>query len=79
MPKFDVFVPCTVSICVTVDADNKEHAKEIAFDMQWGIKIDRENLDNTADVEIEEFQLHEQVVKGNVFYGVQNELEVCEV
>jgi hypothetical protein len=79
--KFDVFIPCTASICVTVDAESEEEAKQLALDAPWRIKIDAKGCvicDNTMDIAICEFAVHEQIIKGNVFYGVQNEIEVCE-
>jgi len=78
--KFDVFIPCTVSICVTVDAESEEEAKQLALDAPWRIKIDANGCDNTMDIAICEFEAHEQIAKGNVFYGVQNKIEVyvCE-
>jgi hypothetical protein len=76
--KFNVFVPCTASICVTVDAESEEEAKQLALDAPWALKVGTEGCDNTMDIAICEFEAHEQITKGNVFYGVQNEIEVCE-
>jgi hypothetical protein len=76
--KFNVFVPCTASICVTVAAESEEEAKQLALDASWGIKVDTKGCDDTVNVEICEFEAHTQITRGNTFYGVQNEIEVCE-
>jgi hypothetical protein len=76
--KFNVFVPCTASICVTVDAESEEEAKQLALDAEYGIKVDTKGCDDTVNVEIYEFEAHTQITKGNTFYGVLNEIEACE-
>lgn len=76
--KFNVFVPCTASVCVTVDADSEEEAKQLALDAEYGIKVDAKGCDDTVNVEIHEFEAHTRITMGNAFYGVQNEIEVCE-
>jgi hypothetical protein len=76
--KFNVFVPCTASVCVTVDADSEEEAKQLALDAEYGIKVDTKGCGNTVNVEIHEFEAHTRITRGNTFCGVQNEIEVCE-
>lgn len=68
MKEYEVLVPITGYIIVNVNAENKEDAVNKAFES------DELTLDN-----IEQWDSHECVVKGNVFYGTVNEIEVNEV
>jgi hypothetical protein len=70
MAKYSVIIPCTLSVQVIVDAENKEDALAKAFDVDFYV-------DKVAGAELCDFRAHGQIVKGNVFYGVQNEVEVC--
>ena len=72
MTKYSVLIPCTLSVDVTVKADSEEEALSKAFDVDFSVKID----DGADKATIHEFEAHEEIVKGNVFYGVQNEVEV---
>jgi hypothetical protein len=64
MPKYSVLVPFTGSMLVQVEADNPEEAKEAAFAVDF-------DIDN-----VHELEMHERVVQGNVFYGVQNDIKI---
>jgi len=72
MAKYSVLIPCTLSVDVTVEADSEEEALSKALDVDFSVKID----DGADKAMIHEFEAHEEIVKGNVFYGVQNEIEV---
>ena len=72
MAKYSVLIPCTLSVDVTVEADSEEEALTKALDLDFSVKID----DGADNAKIHEFEAHEEIVKGNVFYGVQNEVEV---
>jgi len=69
MPKYSVLIPCTASIFVEVDAENEENAKLAALDADFRVEV-------TGDADLHEFEVHEQIVRGNVFSGVANEIEV---
>jgi hypothetical protein len=73
MPKFEVILPCTMSVIMIVDAVDKEDAVDKALEEPLICKIDG---DEGKSVSVWEFEAHREVVKGNVFYGVQNEPEV---
>jgi len=64
MPTYSVLVPFTGSMLVQVEADNSEEAKKAAFAVDFDIDS------------VHELEMHEHVVRGNVFYGVQNDIEV---
>ncbi|AGH31861.1 hypothetical protein VPIG_00003 [Vibrio phage PWH3a-P1] len=68
MKNYEVLVPITGYIIVEVEADNEKEAIEKAFES------DELNIDN-----INEWDTHEAIVQGNVFYGIQNEIEVEEI
>lgn len=65
--KFDVAVPITGVIYVTVEAENEEEAIEKALESE---ELTLEN--------IETWEAHRHIVQGNVFYGEQNEIEVVD-
>ena len=64
MPKYSVLVPFTGSMLVEVEADSPADAEEAAFEVDF-------DIDN-----VHELELHDHVVKGNVFYGVLGSMEV---
>jgi hypothetical protein len=72
MPKFEVILPCTMSVHMIVDAVDREDAVDKALETPFSVKIAHES----KKVEIWEFEAHREVVKGDVFYGVQNEPKV---
>jgi hypothetical protein len=78
MPKFSVIIPCTLSIAAKVEAEDKESAKAAAFELPFRCEI-KGVEGNTVDIEILECEAHTQIVKGDVFYGVQNEVEVTQI
>lgn len=65
MNKYWVTIPITGKLVVQVEAESKENAIELAF--------------NKADLEdLEEWETHTEVCKGNVFYGVCSRVDVEE-
>lgn len=64
--RYYVQIPVTGVIGVEVKAANKEEALEVA-------------LESATLTEIEEWETHETVCKGNVFCGLLNQYEVEEV
>lgn len=65
--KYAVSVPISGYVYKEVEANSEEEAREAVF--MSGITID----------EVEEFDMHDHIVKGNVFYGVLNEIEIEEI
>jgi hypothetical protein len=72
MPKYSVLVPCTCSIVVEVNAENEKAAKLAAFEADFRVEV-------TGDADLHEFEMHEQIVRGNVFSGVANKIEVDQL
>jgi hypothetical protein len=72
MPEYSVLIPCTMSVNIIVEAGSKEEALSKAFDASFSVKID----EGAECVDICDFETHEKIIKGNVFYGCQNETEV---
>lgn len=64
MPKYSVLVPFTGSMLVEVEADSPAAAKEAAWETEFDINS------------VHELELHDHVVRGNMFYGVLNSMEV---
>ncbi len=76
MKTFTVWVPCTLSICFEVEAEDCKDAISKALQTEFTVRvIDKDQV----DVDVEQFEIHEYVTKGNVFYGVQDKIEVEEV
>lgn len=73
MKTYYVSIPCTMTVSVTVEAETEEEAKEKAFDVDFKVDVTGDN-----DACIEEFETHERITRGNVFYGVQNEVDITE-
>jgi len=66
MPKYNVTIPMTGLIAMDdIEADSEEDAIEKAM---MSVSLD----------ELIEWEVHEKIVQGNVFYGVENEIEVEE-
>lgn len=66
MKEYIIKMPVTGLLVRTVNANSEEEA------------IEKFHNEVTID-DIETWESHEQIVKGNVFYGVQNEMEIeCE-
>lgn len=62
LKEYDVCVPITGIIWVTVEAENEDDAIEKAMESD---ELSRDN--------IEEWETHEIIVRGNVFYGHTNQ------
>lgn len=65
MKNYQVTVPITGIAFISVQAESEQEAIQKA-------------MDNVTINEVESWEAHEHIVKGNVFYGVQNEVE-CEL
>ena len=61
-----------MTVLVEVHADDEKQAKDKAFETDFRVEV-------KDGGEVLEFESHEQIVRGNVFYGVQNEIEVNEI
>ena len=71
--EFNVRIPVSGFVEVTIEADNKEDAIERALDLD--VDINDPMLYNHC-----EFETHETIVtKMGVFYGILNEIEVDEI
>ena len=68
MATYTVAVPMTGVIYVQVQAESEEEALGKALDSE---QLTLENL--------EEWEAHKQITRGNVLYAIQNEIEVVEV
>jgi hypothetical protein len=73
MNIYNVYVPITGVLTITVKAENEEEAKEMALDSQVALKIEH---DDANHVELNEFEMHKQIVRGNVFHGCMNDIDV---
>ena len=62
---YDVSLPITGVIIVTVEADSEDEAVQKAFES------DQLVLDN-----IESWSPHEKIVEGNIFHGERNDVDV---
>lgn len=69
MKTFLVCIPICGTITTEVQAEDEEQAKEIAFETA-GDNIDECDL---------QWEMLEHIVKGNVFYGDLNKIEVQEL
>jgi hypothetical protein len=73
--QYWVQVPVTMSIGISVDAESPEAAKAAVFEADFGFKV----IGKAAKrAEINEWQMHEEIVTGNVFHGVINRMSVEE-
>ena len=70
MATYLVFIPCTASLEVEVEAESREAAALAALAADFRITVEGDNAF------LHEFELHKKIVTGNVFHGVQNEIEV---
>ena len=65
MKEFTVTLPISGYVVVSVEAENEEKAVN-------------EAIATASFNEIEEWECHRHVVKGNIFYGIRNDYEVLE-
>lgn len=66
MKEYDVKVPITGFMVITVDAENEEDAIEKALEYDYSYE------------DVEEWSAVRKVSEGNVFYGYINEAEVID-
>lgn len=69
MPKFEVVVPIAGAVSRIVDADTEEQALEIFYG---------EFSESNSEYDTS-WEFCKRIVKGNVFYGPMNEMEITEV
>jgi len=80
MKRYAVTIPCTMSLYVEVEAESKEEAIEIAFEIPVDFQLKKKTKKvKDSNQEIVDFGMHEIVVQGNVFRGVQNEIYIDEI
>lgn len=80
MKRFAVRMPCTMSLYMEVEAETKEDAKEAAYALNFGVVTKAaDEAAEDAELYIEEFEMHDYVTRGNVFYGVLNEIDIEEL
>jgi hypothetical protein len=73
MPKYLVEMPVVMRLVVEIEADNEQDAIEKTFDEE-GITIKVEvDEESTTEILDYEWEMHEKVVQGNVYYGGINE------
>lgn len=68
MPRYLVTLPLTGTISVEVDAEDEESAITAALASE-----------DVIVTNIEEWEVHRQICRGNVLYASQNEAEVREI
>ena len=73
--EYEVLIPLTGYVSVIVEAESSEEAKDKAFVEDFYIDLKSES----NNVQLQEFETHEHIVRGNVFYGTLNEIEVEEI
>ena len=66
MKSYYVTIPITGYVFVDIQAESEDEAKEKAFNSDF------------CSNDIEEWSTHEKIVEGNVFYGMQNEIDIEE-
>lgn len=71
--KYIVMVPISGRIDIEVEAENKREAKEKAFDVDFDIDL------KGNGVELEELEMHERIIQGNVCHATHWEIEVEEI
>jgi hypothetical protein len=64
MKTYLVTIPCTMAVCVEVEAESKEAAKEAAFKVAFNVEIKSQHK-----AEILDLKTHNRVSSGNVYYG----------
>jgi hypothetical protein len=80
MKTYTVDLPFVGYITLTVEAENEEQAKELAFDTYMEIKTPRDmQPDGVEDVFVGEFDFVKQVIRGNVCYAPLNDMSIEEV
>ncbi len=71
--EYWVRIPLAGSIAINVHADSEEEAKEAAFEADWDLQV------TGGNVELDELDLYESSVTGNVLHAPLNEVEVEEI
>lgn len=74
MKTYNVTIPVSMTLTFTVEAESEEQAVDKAFEAGVCLKASGEE----CSPEIAEWEMHEHITQGNVFYGVQNSIEIEE-
>lgn len=74
MGMYNVEVPVTVRVKISVRADSAEEAKEKVFDEAFQLEVTDEK--DNYDMLDWEWEMHEKIVQGNFFHGLLNEVEI---
>jgi hypothetical protein len=69
MKTYLVTIPCTMAVCVEVEAESEEAAKEAAFEVDFNVELKSQHKAEILDLET-----HNRVSSGNVYYGCINEM-----
>lgn len=72
MKTYYVTIPVSMALTFTVEAESEEQAVDKAFEAGVCLNASGEE----CSPEIVEWEMHEHIVQGNIFYGVQNSIEV---
>jgi hypothetical protein len=64
MKTYLVTIPCTMAVCVEVEAESEEAAKEAAFEVDFNVELKSQHKAEILDLET-----HNRVSSGNVYYG----------
>ena len=77
--RFTIDVPVTVRVTVEVIADSEREAIDIIEEEGFEIKAESHETPGTNTEVVDwEWEMHEQVTQGNVYYGVINRMTVVE-
>jgi hypothetical protein len=76
MKTYYIEAPVVLKLMVGVEAESKEEAKVKLLNARIGIDVKDDG--DTLDWVHYEWELLEQVVQGNVYYGGINEIEIEE-
>jgi hypothetical protein len=79
MPRYNVTVPFAGYLVMEIEADDAAMAEEIAFDANVHIDCATDQREEIEFVDVGEWDLHKQIVRGNVLYASQNAIEIEEI
>lgn len=68
MKGYSVAVPFTGVVYLTVEAETEQDAIEFAMNADVTLEVEGNEVDTY------EWEMHEHVTTGNVFYGVRNDI-----
>lgn len=77
MRTYHIDVPVVMRLSVGIKANSEEEAKEKLFNAD--IALDVTNGRSEFDYIDYEWEMHEKVVQGNVYYGSINNMDITEM